>query len=113
LILKHIAETRADKVVVAGDFNSIAPDDHPDFSHLPLSLRLSILLQGGYFFVDAFRELHPHERGFTLPASHPNTRLDYFFVSADLRDSIRACEVVVTPSGVQNASDHLPLRLDL
>ena len=125
LILKHIAATRAEKVILAGDCNAIAPGDKPDFSHLPFSLRLSIFLQGGYVarqaiakirahgFTDVFRAAHPNENGYTLPASQPNTRLDYFFVNDALRQTVRACDVVITPLGVSRASDHLPVRMEI
>ncbi len=125
LILDHIRQGNAKKIVVAGDFNSIAPGDKPDFKHLPFALRLSIFLQGGYMarqvigkmracgFTDIYRARHPNENGYTLPASQPNTRLDYFFVNDALRHNVRACDVVTTPDAVKRASDHLPVRMEL
>lgn len=125
LILKRIAQSGAGKIIVGGDCNAIAPGDRPDFSHLPFSLRLSIFLHGGYIarqaikkirgqgFTDVFRALHPNVNGYTLPATQPNTRLDYFFVNDALRQNLRACNVVVTPLGVSSASDHLPVRMEL
>lgn len=125
LILNHIRQADVAQVILGGDFNSIAPGDHPDFSGLPLRLRLSIFLQGGYLarqvigtlrargFMDAFRALNPNENGFTLPASRPNTRLDYFFVNAALRPHLEKCAAVVTPLGVKTASDHLPVLMEL
>lgn len=125
LILKQMEQARGGKIILAGDFNSIAPGDTTDFSFLPLSLRLSIFLRGGYIarqaiariraggFIDVFRTMNPNEGGYTLPASQPNTRLDYFFVNDALRHYLRACDVVVTPSAVQRASDHLPVRMEL
>lgn len=124
-ILQYLDETRAEKIIIAGDFNSIAPGDKSNFKHLPFSLRLSIFLQGGYVarqvigklraygFTDAFRAVHPTQNGFTLPAPAPNARLDYFFVNDALRQNVRACSVVVTPLGVARASDHLPVRMEL
>ncbi len=125
LILKRVAQSGAEKIIVAGDCNAIAPGDRPDFSHLPLSLRLSIFLHGGYIarqaiakirahgLTDVFRALHPNVNGYTLPATQPNTRLDYFFVNDALRQNLRACDVVVSPSSVHRASDHLPVRMEL
>lgn len=125
LILEHIAQLNAAELVVTGDFNSIAPGDHPNFRDLPFSVRLSLWMHGeflarqvigklrGQGFVDAFRMAHPHENGYTFPARKPNVRLDYFFVNERLRGAVRRCSVVGTPKGVQDASDHLPLRMEL
>lgn len=125
LILKYISQQEAEKVIVGGDFNSIAPGDRPDFSGLPFRLRLSILLQGGTIarqvikkmraagFTDAFRVLNPNGRGFTFPAAQPNVRLDYFFVNDALRASLKHCAPVMTPKGVKTASDHLPVLIEL
>ncbi len=125
LILKQIKELRAEKIVLAGDFNSIAPGDAVDLGGLPWRVRASVILQGGLIarqvigklraenFVDCFRALHPREHGFTLPPNPPRVRLDYFFVNDTLRHNIRACNVVITPLGVQRASDHLPVRMVL
>jgi exonuclease III len=124
-IFRRIAATPAEKIIIAGDFNSIAPGDAPDFSHLPFSLRLSIFLQGGYMarqvigrmrargFTDVYRALHPNGNGYTLPASQPNTRLDYFFVNNALHQNIHTCDVVSTPNALKHASDHLPVRMEL
>lgn len=124
-IFRHVATRAADKLIFAGDFNSIAPGDSPDFSDLPFSLRLSIFLQGGYMarqvigrmrardFTDVYRALHPNGKGYTLPAPQPNTRLDYFFVNKALMQNVRACDVVSTPDAVKHASDHLPVVMEL
>lgn len=124
-IFRCIATVPAEKIIVAGDFNSIAPGDRPDFSGLPFSLRLSIFIRGGYVarqvirrmrargFTDVYRALHPNGNGFTLPASQPSTRLDYFFVNHALSQNIRACDVVSTPDAVKHASDHLPVYMEL
>lgn len=125
LILKQSARQSDERLIVAGDFNSIARGDKPDFRGLPFALRLSIVLHGGTLarqvidtmraegFTDAFRALHPDAPGYTLPALKPNTRLDYFFVNDALRNTLRGCEVVKTPLGVTTASDHLPVRMEL
>lgn len=125
LILKQIAETSAQKMILGGDFNSIAPSDELDLSGLPWQVRASVVLQGGLMarqvigklrarhFVDCYRELHPRENGFTLPPQPPRVRLDYFFVNDALRQNLRACDVIVTPTCVSRASDHLPVRMEL
>lgn len=125
LILNQLSRAESKRIVIGGDFNSIAPGDHPDFSRLPFRLRLSIFLQGGTVarqvietmrgrgFTDAFRAMNPDEHGFTFPASQPNTRLDYFFVNAALRPHLQKCAAIVTPEGVKTASDHLPVLMQL
>jgi exonuclease III len=124
-ILKYARQTAADKFLVAGDFNAIAPGDKTNFKNLPFSLRLSVFLHGGYVarqvigylrlrgFTDAFRALHPKADGYTLPANQPNSRLDYFLLNAGLVPTLRACDVVTQPALVQQASDHLPVRMEL
>lgn len=125
VILKHIAAAHAERIVLAGDFNSIAPNDAVDLSGLPWHLRASVILQGGLLarqvigkihaqhFIDCFRALHSRENGFTLPPNPPRVRLDYFFVNDILRHSLRACNVVTLPDAIRNASDHLPVRMEL
>lgn len=125
LILNHVRQSGGQQVVIGGDFNSIAPGDHPDFSGLPFKPRVSIFLHGGAVarqvigmmrsrgFTDAFRALNPNRDGFTLPAFDPKTRLDYFFVNAALRPFLRHCAVVTSPVSVLTASDHLPVYLEL
>jgi exonuclease III len=125
VILKRIRESVAERVVVAGDFNSIAPGDRLELAGLPVRVRLAVFLQGGYLarqvigkmrsqgFTDVFRNLNPQERGYTFPASQPDARFDYFFVNDALRQNLRACYVVVNPPNVQAASDHLPVALEM
>lgn len=125
LILKQIEQARAEEIILAGDFNSIAPGDELDLTGLTWQVRASVVLQGGLMarhviqkirrhqFVDCYRELHPRENGFTLPPHPPRVRLDYFFVNNALRQNLRACDVVITPLSVQRASDHLPVRMVL
>lgn len=125
VILKFVHRTATDKFLIAGDFNSIAPGDSPNFANLPFSLRLAVFLHGGYVarqvicylrlrgFTDAYRSLNPTANGYTLPANQPNTRLDYFFLNPALKPALRACEVVTQPPLVQQASDHLPVRMEL
>lgn len=125
LILDYIARVSGERTVVAGDFNSIAPGDAPNFRELPLRFRLAIFLHGGYFarqvigrmrgngFTDAFHIMHPNALGYTFPAYRADTRFDYFFVNERLRGNVRACAVVTQPESVKRASDHLPVRMEL
>jgi endonuclease/exonuclease/phosphatase family metal-dependent hydrolase len=124
-IFGRLSAGGAQRTLVAGDMNSLAPGDTPDFRSLPLRVRLGIFLRGGHAarqvigrmrakgFVDAYRTLNPTVPGYTFPAGMPKARLDYFFVSADLAPALRECAVVMTPAGVRRASDHLPLRMEL
>lgn len=125
VILKWVDAAKASRAIIGGDFNAIAPGDRPGFRQLPYWLRFSIFVQGGYVarqvigrmnaagYSDAYRMMHPHEAGYTLPADRPNTRLDYFFVNRALCASIRGCEVVTIPPCAARASDHLPVRMEL
>jgi exonuclease III len=124
-ILDHIREARAERIILAGDLNSIAPGDAVDLSGVPLKVRAAVVLQGGLIarqvvrkltknrFTDCYRSLHPGTNGFTLPPAPPRVRLDYFFVNDALAPHLRACEVVETPREVRHASDHLPVRMEL
>lgn len=125
VVLKWVDAARAARVVIGGDFNAIAPGDRPGFKHLPYWLRFSIFAHGGYVarqvigrmnaagYLDAYRLIHPHEPGYTLPAFRPNSRLDYFFVNRALSGSVRGCEVVTSPPCAARASDHLPVQMEL
>lgn len=124
-ILRDIKTRAAERMMIAGDLNSIAPGDRVALDGLPRRLRLEVLLQGGLLarqvigrlgaaeFLDCYRALHPREDGFTLPPAPAQVRLDYFFVNRNLCANVRACEVVTAPPEVKRASDHLPVRLEL
>jgi endonuclease/exonuclease/phosphatase family metal-dependent hydrolase len=63
-------------------------------------------------YVDSYQHIHPHERGFTCPASAPAGRIDYIFTCPLLADRLIDCNVMrVGESGVtgDQASDHLPI----
>jgi endonuclease/exonuclease/phosphatase (EEP) superfamily protein YafD len=120
-LLQHIRQVAAGSYLLAGDFNAVSPGDRARFDSAPLWVKaqlwfqagrvlrhvLKLLLDAGY--VDCFRALHPHEDGFTLPASDPSIRLDYIFADPTLGTSLRSCRVVKEPKTVFNASDHLPV----
>ncbi len=110
--------------VLAGDFNTIAPDDTFERHRLPLRLQPFVWMSGGRIrwrtiqevrdagYVDAFRLKHPGEPGSTLPTSSPHVRLDYVFVPDGYAARVAACEVVTHPEGIK-ASDHYPVMADL
>lgn len=106
--------------VLAGDFNTLAPDATLDTRRLPARLRalvwlsgriqwetIQIMLDGGY--VDGFRRLNPAIQGFTFPTWDPHVRLDYVFVPGAHADRLEACHVVTDTPSVAAASDHFPL----
>jgi endonuclease/exonuclease/phosphatase family metal-dependent hydrolase len=64
------------------------------------------------FYVDAYRNLHPHDSGFTCPAASPSGRIDYIFASPLLAERLIDCEVLrVGEDGLPGyqASDHFPI----
>lgn len=124
-VFRQIEKCTADKIILSGDFNSIASDDVIAPHNLPLSLRYTLIAHGGSVirrairfvqskkFIDVYRELLPNEKGYTLPASSPNTRLDYFFVNDALRGNLKTCNVITIPDYVRHVSDHLPVMMEL
>ncbi len=73
---------------------------------------IDLLLQAGY--VDCFRQVHPHERGFTCPAVAPAGRIDFIFASPELASRLSSSDVVAEVPGilVHTASDHLAVCAD-
>ena len=60
-------------------------------------------------YVDCYRRLHPHTRGFTCPAASPAGRIDYIFASPDLVSRLENCDTITEGDGLlgNHASDHL------
>lgn len=112
---------------LVGDFNALAPGELLDASRMPVRLRALVWLSRGYVrrdtipmmihggYVDAYRYLHPEERGFTFPTWDPHVRLDYLFVPESFADRLEECVVVDGGAPAAEASDHYPLltRLDV
>jgi exodeoxyribonuclease-3 len=110
--------------LLAGDFNTLAPGDVFDFRKLPARLRALVWLSGGRIrwrtiqlvlnagYVDAFRRLHPGDRGLSFPVWDPHVRLDYVFASAGHAERLLACDVVRHPAALE-ASDHFPLQAEI
>jgi endonuclease/exonuclease/phosphatase family metal-dependent hydrolase len=90
--VEYIAKALADKtrVVLAGDFN--ARPDSETYRRL------------GVTFVDAWTQAGQGD-GFTIPSESPRARIDYVWLRG-----FTATRVEVLPS---NASDHLPLIVDI
>lgn len=120
-LLESIKQHQDGFHVLAGDFNTLAPDEVLDASRFPRWIKALIWLSGrdikrdtikrlldaGY--VDTFRALHPTEQGYTLPAWDPQVRLDYIFLPKRYADRVSRCEVVTSPAVASQASDHFPL----
>jgi endonuclease/exonuclease/phosphatase family metal-dependent hydrolase len=85
---------------------------------IPLADRLSrvyaqggidLLLKAGY--VDCFRQMHPHDQGFTFHTSKPVGRIDYIFASPELASRLTNSKVITEGGGISGtlASDHFPV----
>lgn len=125
IILSRINTLGTKNIIMCGDFNSVAPSDNVDLGHLPKWMRIVMLLtQGGKFpkyairklyksgLLDCHRELNK-DAGYTLLTLDPHIRLDYFFVSQSLHNSISKCEVITEPDNLKFASDHFPILLEV
>jgi endonuclease/exonuclease/phosphatase family metal-dependent hydrolase len=67
------------------------------------------------FYVDAYRHIHPHERGFTCPADSPAGRIDYIFTCPLVASRLTDCKVLrVGEGGItgNQASDHFPISAE-
>lgn len=114
-----------DMLLVMGDFNTIAPGDRINIATMPRWLRWLIRLNGGDVrrdaltklmnagYGDVFRHLHPDDPGYTLPTPAPNSRLDYCFASRMALNYVLECHVILDAEGVNEASDHYPILVEL
>lgn len=70
---------------------------------------ISLLLSAGY--IDCFRHINPHAKGFTCPAASPAGRIDFIFASPDLARRLSACRVITADADLpgDQASDHFPV----
>lgn len=119
-LLKSIERHQHGFHVLAGDFNTLAPDAILDWRRLPRRLQIlgwlggrriqwqivKRMVEAGY--ADGYRRLHPGDHGFTFPAWDPHVRLDYLFVPGASMERVRCCEVFQGGEAL-TASDHLPL----
>jgi exodeoxyribonuclease-3 len=123
----RISELSEGPLVVAGDFN-VCPTDLDVYdpaafvgsTHVtpPERERFGALLDAGT--VDAFRELHPGEPGFTwwdYRQGHFHRklglRIDAHLVSGPLADRIQSCGIDRSFRKGPKPSDHAPLLLEL
>jgi exonuclease III len=124
-ILAYVTQRHAKRMLIAGDFNAVAPGDGVVVEALPPRFRLLLALQGGRIFrwalarmqhagwVDCYRQLHPDTDGFTLPTPRPHVRLDYLFATPAMAHHLKSCTVLREPTAVQRASDHYPVLVEL
>ena len=110
--------------VLAGDFNTLAPNELLEVRKLPHRLRALVWLSGGRIrwrtiqmvlnagYADGYRRLHPRDPGLTFPVWDPHVRLDYVFVPADKASRLLSCEVI-RRSPAHSASDHFPLLAEI
>jgi exodeoxyribonuclease-3 len=125
-LLEHLKEVlKVNKnIVICGDVNTAhheidlaRPKENEQISGFLSQERAWIdqLLELG--FIDAFRHLHPQTtQAYTwwsqrsgARARNVGWRIDYFFVSQNLREKLKACEIHPQVTG----SDHCPISLEL
>jgi exonuclease III len=120
-ILARCKKFLGQPLLIAGDFNAIAPGDAVMVKSSPASIKAMLILQGNHVFrfaiqallssgfIDCFRLLHRDEKGLTYPIPRPSTRFDYVFVNQIMQKKLAECWVVRQPNSVIEASDHYPV----
>ena len=111
--------------LIAGDFNALAPGELLQAERMPRWIQAMVWLSGRDIardtiqrmldekYIDAWRTLHPDEKGYTFPTWDPHVRFDYLFLPERYQSRITHCSVFsAAPSAIQ-ASDHFPLVVDL
>ncbi|MHC5538346.1 endonuclease/exonuclease/phosphatase family protein [Singulisphaera rosea] len=123
-VIRHCRQYADEPLLIAGDFNAVAPGDRVRTGTMPAWLKLILLAQGNrvYHFsmnaylasglFDCYRLMNPEDEGFTLPPPTPNTRLDYLLANQPMRNALMGCSVIRGPSAVLHASDHYPVVAD-
>jgi len=108
VLLREIgALTAHRRTIIAGDFNSPSPLDGP----APYLYSARRFLERGY--VDSYAEMSPAPREPTkIAGNNAGRRIDFFFVSEDLRAAI-AGGGVHTGTSFPEHSDHRPIWIDL
>lgn len=119
--LKALEKTKP--VVVCGDFNAAHREidiARPRTNHHSAGFTdeerqgITNLIKAG--FVDTFRFLHPGAVRYTwwshwgqARANNVGWRIDYFFISKDLKNNLKSAEIYENIMG----SDHCPISIDL
>ena len=120
-LLKELEKTKP--VVTCGDFNAAHNEidiARPDTNHHSAGFTdeerkgISNIIKAG--FVDTFRDLHPGSERYTwwshwgqARANNVGWRIDYFFVSSDLKSELKSAEIYESVFG----SDHCPISIEL
>jgi exodeoxyribonuclease-3 len=95
------------RTIIAGDFNSLSPLDGED----RYVYSVARFMNSGY--LDTYAELNPEQFEATkIAGNNTGKRIDYFFVSEDLRSTLVAAGVDTTPTYPEH-SDHRPVWLEL
>ena len=115
VILARLRPIRELPHLLAGDFNSLHPDDAigapppgvtPRLDPARNGLAIGRMLAADY--VDCFRALHPRAPGHTYASGAPWLRLDFIFASPALAARLAGCGTV-RGRRVARASDHVPV----
>lgn len=124
-LLKSIEKHQHGFHVLVGDFNTLAAGELLDVRRMPAWIRGMIWLSGRDIqretiqivrdakYLDAYRSLHPDDKGYTFPVWDPHLRLDYLFVPEKFANRVVECEVVADLPVAVDASDHFPLLTTL
>jgi endonuclease/exonuclease/phosphatase family metal-dependent hydrolase len=124
-LLKSIERHQSGIHVLAGDFNTLDVGELLDVRRMPAWIRGLVWLSGRDIqretiqimrdskYVDAYRSLHPAEKGYTFPVWDPHLRLDYVFLPEVFSERLLECEVVAGLPAAAQASDHFPLMAKL
>jgi exodeoxyribonuclease-3 len=111
--------------VLVGDFNTLAPGELLDVRRMPHWIRALVWLSGRDIqretiqimldarYVDGYRHLYAHDKGYTFPVWDPHLRLDYIFLPAQFAGQLKSCRVINDLAEVDRASDHYPLLAEL
>lgn len=120
-LLKKAASLKGRAHAIVGDFNASHPDQIMDVSKLPAKHQkrvadqngvipreaISAVLSAGYLDSHAInRTPRDFQKSFTTSA--PEMRLDYIFISPELKPRLKDCTIVQSAIG-KYASDHYPV----
>lgn len=124
-LLKSIERHQQGFHALVGDFNTLAVGEALDVRRMPAWIRGLVWLSGRDIqretiqilrdstYLDAYRSLHPADKGYTFPVWDPHLRLDYVFVPEVFANRLLECEVFTEVLAATSASDHFPLLAKL
>jgi exodeoxyribonuclease-3 len=120
---------KGDRTIILGDMNSLSHLDNLKLSDLSDETQSRHVVKGEFDFsvsrsledagfVDAYAAIHEGNPAPTIPTAAARVskftpaRLDYIYVSPDLRDSLASIEVFQTEDS-EFASDHYPIVMEM